>query len=186
MEDAQIINLYWERSEDAIAETACKYGNYCYYIAYNILHSNEDSEECVNDTYLKAWKSIPPYRPNSLPSFLGKITRNLSLNRADYKKAEKRNSGQTIYALDEFAECVTTSNEIDKVVNRDAVVSIFNDFLGSLSKRNRMVFVRRYWYFSSIAEIAKEYGLSEINTKVILLRCRDKLRIKLEKEGVFM
>lgn len=115
MEDRQIVDLYWARSENAISETERKYGRYCYYIAYNILHNNEDSEECVNDTYLNAWKAMPNQRPSKLSTFLGKITRNLSLNRWELYNAEKRGSGQIPLALDELHECIPTSNCADQL-----------------------------------------------------------------------
>lgn len=186
MDDGQIVGLYWKRSENAISETANKYGRYCYYIAYNILRNNEDSEECVNDTYMKAWNAMPPQCPKCLSTFLGKITRNLSLNLFHHNNAAKRNPGQYIYALEEFAECVSYQSGAEEVENRDVIISTFNRFLEQLSKRDRKVFVRRYWYFSSIAEIAKEYGLSEENVKVILLRSRKKLKIILEEEGIYV
>ncbi len=114
MEDLQIIELFWQRSESAVTETARKYGRYCHTIAYNILHSREDSEECVNDTYLNAWRTIPPQRPERLSTFLGKITRNLSLKRWEQYHAEKRGAGQTALALDELAECVPASDNVEQ------------------------------------------------------------------------
>jgi RNA polymerase sigma-70 factor (ECF subfamily) len=184
MEDSQIVDLYWERSENAISETEIKYGRYCYYIAHNILHNNEDSEECVNDTYLQAWKAMPDQRPGKLSTFLGKITRNLSLNRWELYNAKKRGSGQIPLALDELQECIPSSNQVDQFVEDLALAEILNRFLATLSKEKRMIFMRRYWYLSSIAEIAADYSMSESKVKMSLYRSRNALKQVLEKEGV--
>lgn len=184
MEDWQIVDLYWARSESAISETAGKYGRYCYYIAYSILHNNEDSEECVNDTYLNAWGAMPEQRPSKLSAFLGKITRNLSLNRWEWYNAEKRGSGQIPLALDELHECIPSPGRADKIVEDLALAKLFNQFLASLPKEKRMIFMRRYWYLSPIAEIAEEYSISESKVKMSLLRSRRALKQFLEKEGV--
>ncbi len=186
MEDKQIIDLYWERSETAISETANKYGRYCHYIAYNILHREEDSEECVNDTYMNAWKSIPPHRPSVLKTFLGKITRNLALNRYEYFTAEKRNSGQVPLALDELRDCLPSANNTEKVVDDIVLTETLNRFLSELSIEQRKILMRRYWYFSSVKDIAKDYGISESKVKMSLLRSRNALRHFLEKEGILI
>lgn len=183
MEDKQIVELYWERSETAISATADKYGRYCHYIAYRILHSDEDSEECVNDTYLAAWDKMPPERPSALKAFLGKLTRNISLNRYDYLTAEKRGGGEIPLALDELAECVGDGTEADLAQNM-ALTEIINRFLHSLSQENRMIFMRRYWYLSSVLEIADDYKISEGKVKMSLYRSRKKLKQILEKEGI--
>jgi len=182
MDDKQIIDLYWRRSENAIAETENKYGRYCRSIAYNILNSVSDSEECVNDAYLKVWSAIPPQRPEKLSVFLGRIVRNLALDRCKYNTREKRGSGQMPLVIDELAECVSdnTRNVIDDMV----IVDCMNSFLDSLPEMTRIIFMRRYWYFSSIREIAKDYSISESNVKTTLLRARRKLQQFLEKEGV--
>lgn len=184
MEDKQIVDLYWARSENAIAETSQKYGRYCYYIAHNILRNHEDSEECVNDTYLNAWKAMPDQRPSRLSTFLGKITRNLSLNRWELYNAEKRGSGQIPLALDELTECIPSSDHVDQIVDDLALAEIFNRFLAALPKEKRMIFMRRYWYLSSIAEIAAEYSISESKVKMSLLRSRNTLKQILEEEGI--
>lgn len=184
MEDKQIVDLYWARSEKAISETEIKYGRYCYYIAHNILHNHEDSEECVNDTYLKAWKAMPDQRPSKLSAFLGKITRNLSLNRWELYNAEKRGSGQIPLALDELHACIPSSDHVEQMVDDLALAEIFNRFLATLSKEKRVIFMRRYWYLSSIAEIAAEYSISESKVKMSLLRSRNALRRVLEEEGI--
>lgn len=184
MEDHQIIDLYWARSESALSETAGKYGKYCHYIAYGILHNDEDSEECVNDTYLRAWNSMPPHRPEKLSAFLGKIVRNLSLNRYELYTAEKRGGGQIALALDELEECIPAGSEVDLPVRENALVDAINRFLASMPAESRKLFMRRYWYFRSIKEIALEYGLSESKVKMTLLRARNSLKQFLEKEGI--
>jgi RNA polymerase sigma-70 factor (ECF subfamily) len=184
MEDGQIVDLYWARSENAIAETERKYGRYCYYIAHNILHNHEDCEECVNDTYLNAWNAMPDQRPGNLSTFLGKITRNLSLNRWELYNAKKRGLGQTPSALDELQECIPSSDHVERIVDDIALAEILNRFLATLSKEKRMIFMRRYWYLSPIAEIAADYSMSESKVKMSLFRSRNALKQVLEEEGI--
>ena len=184
MEDKQIIELFWARAEQAITATDEKYGKYCYYIAYNILHSNEDSEECVNDTYLKAWESIPPHRPERLAAFLGKITRNLYINKYKYLTAGKRGEGQYEMALEELNECIPSAVSVEQIMEDRELSEVFNRFLEMLPVEKRKVFMRRYWYFSPVKEIAAEYGMSESKVKMSLLRTRSAFRQYLEKEGV--
>ncbi|MCM1217175.1 MAG: sigma-70 family RNA polymerase sigma factor [Roseburia sp.] len=186
MEDEQIIELFWRRSENAITETSKKHGAYCTYIAFNILQNIQDSEECVNDTWLKAWQSMPPRRPSRLPAFLGKITRNLSLNRYKANTADKRGGGQLTLAYEELSECVRGNQDMEHLEERELIVAVLNKFLAALSKRDRQVFVRRYWYFSPVDEIAREYGLSRSNAKMILSRTRAKLKAALEQEGIIL
>lgn len=184
MDDQKLIELYWQRSENAIAETAKKYGNYCYRVAYNILANNEDSEECVNDTYQKAWDSIPPQRPQILRAFLGKITRNLSLNCYDKRMAEKRGAGQVALALEELSECLPSTNHVEKVIDDMAFAQLLNSFLAALPADTRKIFMRRYWYLDSIQEIAAAFSISESKVKTTLFRTRNKLKLCLEKEGI--
>lgn len=186
MDDGQIVDLYWARSETAISETANKYSKYCHTIAYNILHSNEDAEECVNDTYMRAWGAMPTQRPNRLSAFLGKITRNLSLNRYEKYSAEKRGMGQLPLALDELHDCIPAANSVEQAIDDTLLVEIFNSFLASLPTEKRKVFMRRYWYLSPIKEIALDYSISESKTKMTLLRLRNELKYILEKEGVVL
>ena len=186
MDDKQILELYQKRSETAISETADKYGKYCYCIAYRILYDELDSEECVNDTYLRAWEAIPPQCPEKLSAFLGKITRNLALNRYKYYLREKRGNGQTALVIDELNECLPASNSTEESVEEKLLVELLNQFLYSLPPEKRNIFLRRYWYLSSIQEIAKDYGFSESKVKMILLRIRNKLSQVLEKEGVVL
>lgn len=184
MEDYQIVDLFWERTETAISEVAGKYGKYCYSIAYNILRNREDSEECVNDTYFNAWRAMPPQRPSRLSTFLGKITRNLSLNRWDQYNAEKRGSGQVTLALDELSEYIPAAETVEQAVDDLVLVEIFNRFLASLPKNSRKIFIQRYWYLSAIKEIAEGYAISEGKVKMSLLRSRKTLKKFLEEEGV--
>lgn len=186
MEDRQIIALYNERSEAALSETAKKYGRYCRTIAYNILNSEEDSEECVNDTWLKAWEAIPPRCPESLGAFLGKITRNLALNFYKHKNREKRGGGRTMLVLHELTECIPGADSTEEAVDKALLTEVLNGFLAELPAEKRMIFMRRYWYLSSVKEIAEEYGLSESNVKMTLLRLRSKLKTVLEKEGILL
>ncbi len=184
MEDKQIVDLYWARSEKAISETADKYGRYCYTIAYNILHSNEDSEECVNDTYLHAWNAMPDQRPNKLSAFLGRITRNLSLKRWEKYTAKKRGAGQVPLALNELQECIPATNQTDSVADDIVLTDVLNRFLASLTAEKRNIFMRRYWYLSPVAEIASDLAISESKVKMSLLRSRNELKQLLEKEGI--
>ncbi len=186
MDDKEIITLFWERNERAIDETAIKYGRYCHYIAFGILQNEEDSEECVNDTYLGAWNSIPPQKPEKLSAFLGKITRNLALNRWDYLTAEKRGKGQLALVLEEIKECIPAKDDTETMAEKMDFTDTLNRFLASLPKEKRMIFMRRYWYFSPIKEIAADFQKSESNIKMILLRLRTAFRRFLEKEGVLL
>ena len=184
MNDKDIINLFMKRSENAIQETANKYGNYCYCIAYNILFNEQDSEECVNDTYFSAWENIPPNNPQKLSAYLGKITRNLALNRWNYYNAEKRGKGQISIVLEELQECIASSGSLEQIVDEIHFASIFNRFLASLPKQKRIIFMRRYWYLNSIKEICADFNMSESKVKMLLLRLRNEFRMFLEKEGV--
>ena len=186
MEDQQIIELFNEHSETAISETAKKYGKYCYTIAYHILYNEQDSEECVNDTYFKTWEAIPPQYPNKLAAFLGKITRNIALNRYRYYIRQKREKNQVTLALEELQECIPDSNSIEQAIEEKYLIEVINRFLYDLPKEKRMIFLRRYWYLSSIQEIAGDYEMSESKVKMTLLRVRNKLKQLLEKEGIIL
>ncbi len=185
LQDGEIVALYHARDEQAIAESARKYGIYCHSIAYAILHNDQDAEECVNDTYIRAWESMPPQRPSRLATYLGKLTRNLSISRYRRDHAQKRFEGYEA-VLDELGECIpdaeTTGELSDEVAMRDAI----NSFLASLPARTRVVFMRRYWYFCSVYAIARSLGMSESDVKVTLMRTRNKLREHLEKEGIYL
>ena len=182
MDDKQIVTLYWERSEDAIAQTEMKYGRYCRCIARSILNSDWDAEECVYDTYQKAWETMPPMKPEMLSAYLGKLTRHIAINRYIHDRADKRTPGIQVI-LDEAEEFIPdpTGGDIsDELHLRDAI----NSFVASLSQQVRVVFVRRYWYMSSIKDIARDYGMTESNVKVMLMRTRNRFKAYLEKEGI--
>ena len=179
--DAEIVELYFARSEEAIVQSDRKYGKTCHHIAYNILYSDQDAEECVNDTWLRAWNAIPPERPAALGAWLSAVTRRLALSRYDYKTAAKRYGGiQT--SLDELAECVPDGSIT--LADDVAMGLIINSFLESLPTRTRMVFMRKYWYMDSVEGIAAAMGMSESAVKVILYRTRKKFRAWLDKEGI--
>ena len=183
MEDARIIELYFERDENAIKETETKYGGYCHHIAYNILHSELDAEECVNDTCLRAWNAIPPQRPTKLSVFLGKITRNLALSRYRYDHAQKREHSLDV-ALDELAEVLPDPESEASEEGDGGLGDALNRFMETLPRETRIVFVRRYWYMCRISDIAASLGMSESRVKVTLHRTREKLRAYLKKEGI--
>lgn len=183
MNDDAIIHLYWNRDETAITETSRKYGNYCYSIAYNILYNKEDSEECVNDTYSKVWNSIPPQKPSVFSAFIGRIVRNISLDRYRKNVAEKR-GGKTIPAiLEEIGEISTDSpSPEDDIVRKDLAKAI-SDFLYDLPVEKRVMMVRRYWYADDIKSIAARLGTSENNISSSIRRIRIKLRDYLLARG---
>lgn len=186
MEDKQIIDMYWERSEQAIASTAEKYGSYCRSISYHILHNIEDVEECVNDTYLAAWKSIPPNRPKRLAVYLGKITRNISLNRAKHYSAEKRGFGQTDLVLSELEDCLPTNSQVEQQMEEKLLIHAIERFLYRQPVEKRNIFIRRYWQLAPIKEIAKSFGVSESKVESLLFRMRKELKRYLEKEGIIL
>lgn len=184
MEDEKIIELFWNRSESAISETAQKYGNYCYSIAYNILTNSEDAEESVSDTYMAAWKAMPPCRPSILATFLGKITRHLSIDRWRSRNRYKRGGGEIVLALEELEDCIADSQTVEMALERKQLAVVFNRFLDSLPEMDRRVFLCRYWYLDPIADIAGYYGFSVSKVTSMLHRTRKKLRTTLEKEGL--
>lgn len=186
MNDHEIVALFFARQEKAISATADKYGRYCHAVAYNILFNRSDAEECVNDTYLGAWNSIPPQRPNHLAAYLGKITRNLALNRYKRNSVAKRGSGQVEIALSELENCIPDNAGVEQAVEDAVIVSVINRFLYADSPKNRNIFIRRYWYLCTIREIADSYEMSESNVKVLLFRMRSELKKQLEKEGVYL
>ena len=182
MEDEGIIALFFKRSEQAIEETDKKYGGHCYSIAYNILENREDSEESVSDTYLAAWNTIPPRRPNLLNAFLGKLTRHISIDRWRKRTAKKRGGGEIILALEELENCVDTHNVESELAKRE-LTRVLNAFLSSLSEIERNVFLCRYWYLDSIQTISEVSGFSQSKVTSMLHRLRGKLRKKLSEEG---
>lgn len=183
MDDRSIVALYWQRNERAIEETVTKYGKYLYSISYQILLNEEDAEECVNDTYNDAWQAMPPHRPSILSTFLGKITRRISIDLWRKHNAEKRGGGEIALVLDELEECVSGNNDVESEIERQELQKKINVFLMGLPRRECHVFICRYWYMNSISDIAKQFNYSESKIKSMLFRTRDKLRIMLEKEG---
>jgi len=181
MDDNKIIELYFARSEEAVRQTQLKYENYCFLIARNILSSREDAEECVNDTWLSAWNSIPPNKPNPLKTFLGRIARNHAINRYIHIRAKKR-SGETDLLFEEVCEFLPDAGP--SLCDEFALKQAINSFLSSLTKKTRIIFVRRYWYLSPISEIARELAVSETGVKVTLHRTRLAFKAHLEKEGI--
>jgi len=183
MEDSQIIELYWQRSESAIEETSHKYGKLCRHIALNIVGNFSDAEECENDTYIAAWNAIPPTRPNSLSAFLSKITRNIALNRYEYNKAQKRNHEFDLI-LSELEECIAAPKTVEQAYEEGMVAELIDDFLAGLSKEKRVIFVRRYWYSDPVKDIAKRMKISESKVKTSLFRTRKELQQYLAAKGI--
>ena len=183
MTDEGIVNLYWDRNEAAITETDLKYGRYCFSISYNILSNKEDSDECVNDTYNAAWNSMPPQRPVILSAFLGKIVRNISLNRYKEITAQKRGGNQMELILDELGEIASDMPGPDDRAIQTQLVKAINEFLAGLPAEKRIMFVRRYWYADDIGAIAKRMGMSANNVSVEIRRIRLKLRGYLIERG---
>lgn len=184
MEDSEIIQLYWDRSEQAIAETSGKYGSFLCRIAWNILRSHDDAEECVNDTYLRTWNAILPARPGAFRTWLGRITRNLSLDRWNRERAQKRGGDETALLLGELESCVPSPHRTEQHLEDQALADLISSFLRTLPKESRVIFLRRYWYGESLESIAAFLGCSSGKVKSSLFRTRGKLRIYLEQEGV--
>ena len=182
MDDLKIIELYFERDEQAIKETDAKYGKLCQRIAYNILNNHQDSEECVNDTFVGVWNAIPPARPNNLMSFVCKITRNLSLKRLEFMKREKR-SADVLLSLDEL-EAVLSDDRYAPDVSDEEVGKLISKFLRTQKEDVRNVFIRKYYFFDSIGDIAERYGFTASKVKNMLFYTRNKLKDYLIKEGV--
>ena len=184
MNDSQIIALFFDRDQRAIEETAAKYGNYCYCIVRNILNNSEDAEEAVSDTYLALWATIPPHKPVVLRTFLGKIARRTALKRWEKNRAEKRGGGTVDLALEELSEYLSDGKTPDNAIETAELTQILNEFLRKLPKEERQIFVCRYWYLDSIADIAQRFGFTQSKVKSMLARTRMKLRATLSKEGI--
>ncbi len=183
MEDDKIIDLYFERSEEAITQTAEKYGRLCRSIAMHIVGSYEDAQECENDTYVAVWNAIPPTRPNIFSAFLSRISRNIALNRYEYNKAGKRNS-QFDLVLEELEQCLASSCSVEDTYIAGEVAGMINAFLEKLKTETRIIFVRRYYYADSVKEIAQRLGIGESKVKTTLFRVRQELKAYLEEQGV--
>lgn len=184
MEDSQIVALYWQRSERAIEETAAKYGNYCFSIAYNILENKEDAEETVNDSYIGAWAAIPPHRPLNLSTFLGKITRRTAIKRWQRNRTQKRGGGEMTLALEELSNCIPAGSSMEREMENSELSRLLNRFILTLPQTERNVFVCRYWYLDSIGSIAQRFGFSQSKVKSMLSRTRKKLQNTLIKEEI--
>ena len=184
MEDEKIVELYWQRSEDAITETAAKYGAYCRSIACGILKDPQDAEECVSDTWLRTWNALPPQRPARLQPFLGKITRNLSLDVWRKKNTLMRGMGQVPLALEELEHAAPTAPSPEETVQEQVLIDSLEKFLWSLETEKRQVFLLRYWYFRSEREIASQLCMTKSKVTSMLHRLRNALRQHLEKEGI--
>ena len=184
MDDRRIVELFLERWEEAILQTDIKYGRYCHRIAFNVLGNDEDSEECVNDAYMRAWGSIPPNEPSSLSSYIGRITRNLALDRLRQKQSDKRGNGEVPLLLDELAECVSGHDELERRQDSAEITAAIDSFLGGLNPVERGVFMRRYWMMEPIDEIARRYDISSSKTTTMLFRLRNRLKKHFMKEGI--
>lgn len=184
MNDNEIIELYWNRSEVAIKKTAEKYEKYCYAIAHNILCNSEDSEECVNDTYLHAWNAMPPHRPNMLSAFLGKITRNIALNRYKHLKRKKRHGEQMAILLSELDECIECDQGVEAEIDNALIARTISDYLYSVPRINSAVFIQRYFFCNSIDDLSKHFNFSNSKITSMLYRMRGELKIILIKEGI--
>ena len=183
MDDTDIIQLYWDRNDQAIRITAEKYGRYCKSIAKNILNNDEDAEECVNDTYWNAWNSMPIHWPEQLSTFLGKITRNLSFNKYKHNHAEKRGGGEIALVLEELTDCVSDTDGVEQIIDSQELAKAINTFVRSLSPDKRNIFVRRYWYADSVSKIAADYGMLQGTVSKALERTRKQLKSYLTERG---
>lgn len=183
MDDHSIIQLYWDRNDQAIQATSQQYGHYCKSIARNILNNEEDAEECVNDTYLSAWNAMPHHWPQHLAAFLGRITRNLSFNKYKHNHAEKRGGGEIALVLNELTDCVSDADDVEGAIDRQELVRAINAFVKSLPAHKRNLFVRRYWYADPLSEIAKDYEKSPGTLSKTLERTRKQLKAYLTERG---
>lgn len=184
MNDREIVNLYWQRAETAITETERKYGSYCHTIAYNILENVEDSEECVSDTWLSAWNTMPDRRPERLSPFLGRITRNFAISKAIAKCREKRGGKSITLALEELDECIASGYSLEDEIEERELEQTINRFVNCLPEVERMVFVSRYWFLDTEVGIARKQGFSKSKVSAMLKRTRDQLRKYLIQEGL--
>ena len=186
VDDEKIVELYHKRDESAITETKAKYGKYCYTIAHRILNIAEDAEECESDTYLMAWNTIPPKKPNPLAPYLAKITRGLSIDKWRKSSAQKRGGTDVFVSMQELEECIPSDKTIEETIDDLELAKMISLFLRSLPETECNVFLNRYWFFLSIKDICEKYSFSQSKVKMMLLRTREKLLSYLEKEGIFI
>ena len=184
MEDKQIVDLYWQRSDQAISESDRKYGRYCHTIACHICEAEEDAEECVNDTWLRAWNLMPDRRPAVLSAFLGRITRNLAIDSLRTKNRLRRGGGETVFALDELEECIPGGTDPAQAAEEKELEAAVGRFVSGLPEADRKIFVLRYWYLAPLDEIAEKLRFSRGKVKSSLFRTRKKLRARLREEGL--
>lgn len=186
MDDKSIVELFWQRNELAITQTEEMYGTYLHAISFRILGDQSDAEECVNDTYNAAWNSIPPHKPAVLSTYLGKLTRRISLKVLRNRNAQKRGGNEVAVSLDELAECIPTGSFLDNAIELKELTNTINSFLASLPVNERRVFVLRYWHALPILSICQQLGYSKGKVESMLHRTRAKLKRQLEKEGYFL
>ena len=182
MKDQEIVRLFLDRNEDASGETRKQYAEYGLYIADNVLHDRQDSEECLNDALLAAWNSIPPQSPENLRTYLGKLVREIAINRWKQKNRQKRNPGSTVQSLDEIAEMVS-AGDLEEEISANELAREISAYLYSIDETKRNVFIRRYWYYDSIEQICTLYGFGKSKVLVMLKRTRDGLAAHLKKKG---
>lgn len=184
MEDNQIVGLFWQRDEKALAEVEAKYGAYCRRLAQRVLNNERDAEECVADAYLDVWNRIPPHKPSALGAFIGKIVRHIAIDKLRKRSAQKRGGGEVFLALEELEDCISSGDDVEKEFQRSELAGAVNDFLSSLPETERRVFLRRYWYMDSIDRICERFGFSESKVKTMLHRTREKLREYLAEQNL--
>ena len=185
MEDNQIIDLYFNRDESALVETAKKYGAFCLRIAMNVVNVREDAEECVNDTYHTAWNQIPPTKPDSFKAFLGRIVRNFAISKYRAMHAKKRFSGLEVM-LSELGDCVPATESVEREIEAKELTEYINTWLAGLKQEDRVLFVRRYWYGDEVKDLAKKCGVSGPQMTQRMLRLRRKLQAFLTEKGVVL
>ncbi len=182
MDDVEIIDLYWHRDQSAVSESSAKYGRMLKGISFSVVQNHEDSDECVNDTYLKAWNTMPPQKPNSLAAYLGRITRNLSINCWYASHAKKR--GGVNLLITELSECIPSAYSVEKEMEASELSAFIAEWLYSLAQDDRVLFLRRYWFGQSLKSLAKECGTTPNKLAGRMHRLREKLKLALEKEGI--
>lgn len=186
MEDREIVELYWNREETAIKETEKKYERYLMTIAYQILENMEDCKESVNDTYLSAWNSIPPHKPENLATYLGKLTRRISIDIYRKKNRKKRKDSEYALSLSELEDCISDEQTPEHMIDEKMLAKMINEFVRTLPKETRIVFIGRYYYLDSVKKIANYCNMSEAKVKTLLYRTRCSLKEYLEKEGFWV
>ncbi|MCM1488081.1 MAG: sigma-70 family RNA polymerase sigma factor [Firmicutes bacterium] len=183
MEDNEIIKLFFSRSEKALTAASKKYGAYCRTVAVNILDNDQDAEECVNDTLMRAWNSIPPNNPNALGAYLAKITKNLALDKVQFLSREKRSGVEAVLSFDELEDFLSDENALESEIERHEIIEAVNDFLKRLPEKKRLIFIGRYWGCCKLSELGNRFGMSESSVSVYLGRIQKKLKEYLKKRG---